>query len=452
MHGRFTHVVDRVHVGLQLLHQQADRLQHLRLARAILVRGPRDARRRHERRDVVLGVDRRVGAVLEQQPHHFDIRRLGGQHERGGAGHVPAVPRARPAGLLHRVPAVDVRAVIEERPDHPQPVEVHVDELIADMPVRDVHGSLQDTAEDVAGDDAFRLALAVAELADFERHRFGPHSLDCQPGRASLRVRVRAPFEQQVDEVLVAVDRRHEQRSGSVRPGIVHVGSRRQQGPDGADAPLARGKQERRRAAVGAGGDIGAARDQRLDDRDVTLGGGPHEGRLAVPGFLRVGVGPRVGQYLHRLGLPGPRGQHQWRFAGVDGLLRVVRIDAGGQQQGQDPGVAGAGREGQRRDAVVVRRVNVGSRADQRRRSLRVVPVGGPVDGPGAVALRGVDIGIPGEQRPDRRGVAALHGVGERGFRFGCRRDGDGGSQAGNHEHRRQRYSGRASSLQMDLP
>ena len=99
---------------------------------------------------------------------------LGGEHERGGPGHVPAVARARPARFLHRVAPVDVGAVVEQRAHDPQPVDVHRDELVADVPVGDVHGGLQRPAEDVAADDALRLALAVAELPDLQRHLPGP--------------------------------------------------------------------------------------------------------------------------------------------------------------------------------------------------------------------------------------------------------------------------------------
>ena len=44
--GVSSDVADRVDVEVQLFHQQPDRLEHLRLARAVLVRRPRDARRR----------------------------------------------------------------------------------------------------------------------------------------------------------------------------------------------------------------------------------------------------------------------------------------------------------------------------------------------------------------------------------------------------------------------
>ena len=415
VHRRLADVADRVDVGAQLLDEQPHRLQHLRLAGAVLVRRPGDPRRGHQRRDGVLGVDRRVGTVLQQQSQHFDVGGLGGQHERGGAGHVPPVARARPARLLHRVAAVDVRPVGQQRAQDAQPVQAYRDELVADVPVRHVHRRLQRPAEDVAAGDALGFALAVAELADHQRHRRGAHPLHRQPCRTALGVRIRARREQQVHEILVAVDHRRQQGRGAVGARFVDVGAGRQQGPHGPDAALARGEQQRRRAAVGARANVGAEDDQGLDDRDVSLRTRPHQGRLPVPGLAGVDVGARARQHPHGGGPSGARRQHQRRLAGVEGLPRIVRIDAGVQQPRDDRRIAVAGRQGQRRHAVVVGRVDVGPGPDQGRGGLRVVQVGGPVQGGGAVALRRVDVGFLREQGPYGRGFAAFRGVGERG-------------------------------------
>ena len=280
---------------------------------------------------------------------------------------------------------------------------------------RHVHGRLQRPAEDVAADDPLGLPFGVAELAHHQRHRLGAHAPHGQPGRAALGVRVRARLEQQVDEVLMPVDSGHEQGSGAVGTRLVHVGSGPEEGADGADAALAHGKEERCGATVGTCPDIGAEVDQRLDDLNVSLGAGPHERRLAVPGLLCVDVGAGVGQYLHGIGLARPRREHQRRLASVDRLPRVVRIDAGSQQQGNDLGVAVASGEGQRRHAEVVGGVDVGPGPDQGRRGLCIVAVRGPVEGGCPVALRRVHIRVPREQRPHRRRIAAPHGVGEIG-------------------------------------
>ena len=348
-----------------------------------------------------------------------------------------AVARARPARLLHRVAAVDVGAVVQQRAQHAQPVQVDRDELIADVPVGHVHGGLQRPAEDVAADDALGLALAVAELAYDQRHRLGAHALHRQPRGAALGVRVGAGREQQLHEVLVPVDHRGQQGPGAVGARPVHVGAGRQQRPDRADGALAGGEQQRRRAAVRTRVDVRAEGDERLDGRDVPLGPGPHERGLPVPCLAGVDVGAGVREPLHGVGPPGARREHQGRLARVDRLPRVVRIDAGVQQQRQDRGVAVAGRQGQRRHAVVVGGLDVGPGADQRRGRVRVAAVRRPVQGGGPVALSRVGVRVPRQQRAHRLRVAALRRVGER--RLG-RRAGSGPrrAEAGGGQHDRE--------------
>ena len=111
MHRRFADVIDGVDVRANFFHQQFDGFQHLFLAGTVLVRGPGNARCRHERGDVDAGVDLGIGAVREQQTHHFDVCDFGRKKKRGGADQPPAIPRARPAGLHIGVPAIDICAV-----------------------------------------------------------------------------------------------------------------------------------------------------------------------------------------------------------------------------------------------------------------------------------------------------------------------------------------------------
>ena len=106
----------------------------------------------------------------------------------------------------------------------------------------------------------------------------------------------------------------------------------------------------------------------------------------------------------------GARREHQRRLSGTHG---AVRIRSGLQQPIDDRGVAVAGRQRQRGDAVVVGRIDAGAGTDQQGRRVRVFQVGGPVQRRRAIALRRVDIGVLLQQRQNGLRVAALYRVGE---------------------------------------
>ena len=154
MHRGLAEVADVVDVGALFFHQQFDCLEHLTLGRAVLVGRPGNACRRHQWRDLLLGADRRVCAMGEQYTHDLNISRLGRQKKRGCTGQVPAISRAGPPRLLHADAAVHVRTVGQQRFDDAHAVDLHRDELIAQVPVGDVHGGVQRLAEDIASGDA----------------------------------------------------------------------------------------------------------------------------------------------------------------------------------------------------------------------------------------------------------------------------------------------------------
>ena len=87
--------------------------------------------------------------------------------------------------------------------------------------------------EDVAGRHTFGIALAVRDRPVLELHRPGSHALHRQLGRSALDIRVGPLVEQEVHEILMAVDHRHQQRRRAVGSRFLDVRSRRQQRADG---------------------------------------------------------------------------------------------------------------------------------------------------------------------------------------------------------------------------
>ena len=270
-----------------------------------------------------LGANRGVGAVGEQNAHHLDVSCLGRQEERGGAGQVPAIPRARPPRLLHADAAVDVGAMSQQRFDDAHAIDLHRDELVAEVPVGDVDGGVQRPSEDIAPCHSLGIALVVRELPVFELHRPGAHALHRQLGRAALHIRVGPLVEQEVHEILVSVDHRDEQRRRTVRSRPFDVRSRRHQCANGTEIAAPCCKQKSGRAAVGARVDISAVIDQRLDDRCVASGSGPHQRGLSVPGFLRVDGCAGTQKHRHRVRASGARREHQRGFAGAHGAVWI---------------------------------------------------------------------------------------------------------------------------------
>ena len=82
------------------------------------------------------------------------------------------------------------------------------------------------------------------------------------------------------------------------------------------------GKEERRKPGINCCVDFGSSIDQRADNRSVSLGRRPHQGRLTEP-FACVGDGVPREQRLHRLDIPGARSQHEDGFAAFHLGVRV---------------------------------------------------------------------------------------------------------------------------------
>ena len=167
---------------------------------------------------------------------------------------------------------------------------------------------------------------------------------------------------------------------------------------------LARREQQRRPAEDRSVVDVRARLDQQLHRRGVAFVRGPHQRRLLLPAFLGVDVGAVRQQHLHGVDLAGAGRRHQRRLAFRQ---RRVRIRAGLEQLLDHRRVAVDGGGIQRRHAVAIRGLDVGSRANQQLRRGRIVTVRRPVQRRRPVGLADVHRARLLQERADRRGVPA---------------------------------------------
>ncbi len=142
----------------------------------------------------------------------------------------------------------------------------------------------------------------------------------------------------------------------------------------------------------------------------MALRGGPHERRLTVCFLLDVDACAFHQQRFHRTRLTCARAGHQHCFA-VHG--RGVRIGAGRQQTLDHGAVAVRAGKVQRRKAVVVGDCGARAGANQQVGDREIVDMGGPVKRGRAVALWRIHIDALLDERADRRGVLAAHGLDE---------------------------------------
>ncbi len=107
--------------------------------------------------------------------------------------------------------------------------------------------------------------------------------------------------------------------------------------------------------------------DQRIDDRDMTIGRRPHQSRLTLP-LLGVHVGACSEQRLDRSELARACRRHQGRFAAAQ---RRVRIGSRFKQQFDDRRVSVLAGERKRRDTVAILGLDVGTGSNNQLRRLR---------------------------------------------------------------------------------
>ena len=424
----------------------------------VVLRGgaaPRPARRRG------LGRDVRIRALPDQQAHRREIGGVGGAPERGRPFRVDeaAVPVAAPAvdhvpGVA-RQPRIRVGARLEQRPHHVQvgrlleavllrlrkpgarlplgvdrrPERRHAVEARRDVGVRaaldehqgqvelGVDGRHQQRAGAVAGRDAVDVGPAVEE-----RRRGGDVPL---PRRVQQRrqpalgldgrgagVGIRLGLGNLAGEVALASRQHGGLDLARHRSGVARL-ERLQ------DAPLP-SPGLRRQPAVGDEIDglrrdfgIGPARQQQPDGVNPAAGRREDERRLA-PGLLpRVHVGAAVEQRRERGHAAG--GCRQVERSRSAGARRGHRRGPGREEHADRLPVAGGSGHVQRRVAADAScRVHRGAGVDQRPGHRRVVPFGGPVQGRHAVAVGGVGVLARRQQGAHRRKVARARRVGYR--------------------------------------
>ena len=364
-------------------------------------------RRDHQRRGVLVGRGAGVRADAGETAHHLDVGVHRGEQERRGPDQAHPEARAGETELGRRPAQADVRVgpVGQQRIDQSQ--------LAAPQAVER---------------PPFRVGVGVdAAQASGQLGMPGPRR-PVQGGIAGpVGVRVRAVLQQRRRQRRMAPHRGHVQRREAVGGRRVHVCAGGQQMPDEGRFVLAGRDQQRREPALRTGGDVRAVFEQHPRDLRVPLAGRVHQGRLAVPGVRRRGIGAVGEQRGDRRRRAGPRAGHQ---RGLAGPARAVRVGPRREQPGHDARRAVVARQPQRRHPVIVRRVDGGPGPDEQIDEPGVVVIRRPVQGRRAVGPGGVHIDAsldqsargPGVLRPNHRdqGAAVVPGrpgSGSRGSR-----------------------------------
>ena len=157
---------------------------------------------------------------------------------------------------------------------------------------------------------------------------------------------------------------------------------------------------------------------------------GPHQRRRTAERFLRVRVRAVVEQRLHRLDVAGARGEHQRRPAE---RKRLVGIGPGLDEGRDHPGVAVHTGQPQRRHALTVRRLRIGTRTKQDGGQVPVASVHGPMERGRPIGLRGVHVDLLRDQRLHGRRVTTHRRIGD--VALTGRRRGHGGHQSRHDDH-----------------
>ena len=165
------------------------------------------------------------------------------------------------------------------------------------------------------------------------------------------------------------------------------------------------------RARLAARVDVGPVLDQHRDDVGMLSRGGPHE--RGLPARRLVGIDLRtVGeQQPHRINAAVARRFHQRRHARRGGGVSVGALF---QQQPKRGDVAVGGRQMQRSGAKVVCRLCRRTGCEEQSYQIDRVAMRGPVQRRGAITLRLVNVGTGLQQRADRLHVAMSHRIHER--------------------------------------
>ncbi len=223
-------------------------------------------------------------------------------------------------------------------------------------------------------------------------------------------VGIRALVEQRGREFVMGVHHREYERARSVGERLVDVHARVDERTCGIDMSSADGKQIRRERSAGrALVDVRARFNQRADCGHIVFGRGPHQRGLSLALLSRVDVGTSRNQRLDRLRAAGTRRCHQRRLAV---RKRTIGIGARGKQPLDNRGVPRRAGDGERRDAIPIRRCHLRTGANQEIDHLHIAVLHRPVQRRRAIGLWGIDVGALGHQRPHRRRVFPLRRVG----------------------------------------
>ena len=177
---------------------------------------------------------------------------------------------------------------------------------------------------------------------------------------------------------------------------VVGIRSVRHQHLDGVATSSAHGEQQRGKSPLRSRVDVGPDLDQGLDDLRVVFRGRPHQRGLAAHLLLRVHYGAVGEEQRDRFHPPGARRGHERSFT-----LRRHRVGVGPRLQKlfDNRGIAVRAGHEQRRDAVPVRDFDIRAGSNQQIHGVNVVALGGPLQRRRAVHIGRVDVGTIAQQR-----------------------------------------------------
>ena len=115
----------------------------------------------------------------------------------------------------------------------------------------------------------------------------------------------------------------HQGRQSRLRLRVIRFRAGAEQNAGAGLVALLGGEHQRREAGFRTGVNVGAAFDQFLDNRGLTLRDRPHQGGLSAVGFPRVGVGVARQQRAHVCEVAPARRFHERRLARHQGRVGI---------------------------------------------------------------------------------------------------------------------------------
>ena len=134
----------------------------------------------------------------------------------------------------------------------------------------------------------------------------------------------------------------------------------------------------------------------------------PHQRGLPAPRFFPVDIRTACSEHVHRIDTPAARRGHQCRFAFGQGR---VRIRSRFQQRLDHRRVSIRRCQIQRSNAIPIRGIDVGARANEHLRRFHIIGSSRPVERCCPIGFRGIHIRTLLEQRADRGSIGCLYRV-----------------------------------------